>query len=172
MTTLLHVGIRTADEVPPVLGTHEVAGLLNGTLRAPTPAQVKDKLTQWLDDAEYERLFGRQHTPTIDLPDARIWVQRFAVALVECLSARRQPAQLQPYCEQDVMGRITRRYRAAARRGHIGGTTAVRRVRVCLPADGVVEAAVVARVNGRPTPIAMRLTGADGRWRVSVLEIL
>ena len=48
----------------------------------------------------------------------------------------------------------------------------MRRVQVCQPCDGVVEAAVVARVNGRATPIALRLNGVDGRWQVTVLELI
>ena len=71
-----------------------------------------------------------------------------------------------------MLARIQRRHRTTLRRGAAPGPTGVRRVQVCQPCDGVVEAAVVARVNGRATPIALRLNGVDGRWQVTVLELI
>lgn len=174
-TTLQRIGERRPNQMPPVLSTEEVNAVLRGELCAPTVGQLRANLA-----TDYRRrtrdgvdpLFGPQHTSTDALPDARVWVQRFALALIECLDGRRPPTQLARHVDADVLGRLNRRYRAAVRRGSRGGVTRLRRVRVCEPCDGVAEAAVVARIGGRPTPIALRLNGADGRWVVTVLEML
>ena len=47
----------------------------------------------------------------------------------------------------------------------------VLRVRVCEPADGVAEAAVVVRDGDRVRAVAIRLVGQDGKWKVSALQI-
>lgn len=165
--------------LPRELELDEVRGLLSGTL---TVEDVLARTARLAVDAEraavvdrrkrIDPMFGPQHTPTADLPDPRVWTQRFAVALVESLAGRRAPAQLAAHTAPDVLARLQRRHRTTIRRGVTPGVTGVRRVRVCLPCDGVVEAAVVARVNGRPTPIALRLNGVDGRWQVTVLDLI
>lgn len=169
---------RLAHELPRELDVREIGGLLDGSLRLSDLAEPNGRLSvdaarqnaprRGLDD----ELFGPQHTATAALPDPRVWTQRFALALVESLAGRRSPTQLARHATPDVLARIQRRHRTTLRRGAAPGVTGVRRVRVCLPCDGVVEAAVVARVNGRATPIALRLDGVDGRWQVTVLELL
>ncbi len=47
----------------------------------------------------------------------------------------------------------------------------VRRVRVCEPADGIVEACAVVVSHGRVRALAIRLEGLDGRWLVTALTI-
>ena len=47
----------------------------------------------------------------------------------------------------------------------------VQRVRVCEPADGVAEAAVVDRHGPRVRAVAVRLVGQDGAWKVSALQV-
>lgn len=176
-TTLQRVGERRPNQMPPVLSSEEVSAVLRGELAAPTAGELRARLaTDYARrcgvDEDVDPMFGPQHTPSAALPDARVWVQRFALTLVECLDGRRPPTQLSRHVDADVLGRLTRRYRTALRRGPRAGLTRVRRVRVCEPCDGVVEAAVVARIGGRPTPIALRLNGTDGRWVVTVLEML
>lgn len=176
--TLERVAARRPHEMPPVLTVEEVTGVLAGRLSAPTPGQVRARLAldyhrrpDATDDAN-TRLFGPQHSSSTLLPVPRLWPQRFATALVECLAGRRPPSQLLRHMEPDAMARVNRRYRTATRRGVTPGLTRVLRVRVCEPCDGIAEVAVVARINGRPSPIALRLHGADGRWKVTVLEML
>jgi hypothetical protein len=59
-----------------------------------------------------------------------------------------------------------RRLPAGARRSAV-----VRRIRVCEPADGVVEACAVVVSHGRVRALALRLEGLDGRWLVTQLTI-
>jgi hypothetical protein len=47
----------------------------------------------------------------------------------------------------------------------------VRRVRICQPGDGIVEACAVVVDNGRVRAIALRMTGIDRRWVVSALQV-
>ena len=39
------------------------------------------------------------------------------------------------------------------------------------PSDGVAEVSLVLRRDGRCRAIAFRLTGLDGRWRITALQI-
>jgi hypothetical protein len=70
---------------------------------------------------------------------------------------------------------ISRRASLAARmrRGALppGRAAVVRGVRVCLPADGVVEGSAVVIEQGRVRAGALRLEGVDGRWRATAVEI-
>ena len=169
---------RAAHEMPRELDLHEIGGVLDGSLRVADVPAISARLAVDVSRerlphrGEHDEIFGPQHTATSALPDARVWTQRFALALVEALAGRRSPTQLTPHTSTDVLARIQRRHRTTLRRGAAPGPTGVRRVQVCQPCDGVVEAAVVARVNGRATPIALRLNGVDGRWQVTVLELI
>lgn len=173
MTVLLtRSALRRADQFPPELTNTDVRALIRGDFAAPTRAAVRAQLAVDFNTDGTDSFFGPQHTSTIQLPDARVWTGRFALALIECLAGRRSPAQLQRHLSPDVLQRVNRRHRLVLRRGVANGPTKLLRVRVCEVCDGVVEAAVVARINGRPTPIAIRLNGVDGRWLVTVIDML
>lgn len=179
-TTIQRANLRRPSQLPQALSSEDVTRLLNGEVSPPTSGELRAHLAVDYERAAYswdgeqliDPLFGPQHTSTQALPDPRVWVQRFAFGLVECLDGRRPPAQLSRHVDADVLARLQRRYRTSRRRGGSPGFTGVRRVRVCEPRDGVIEAAVVARVSGRPAPIALRLNGVDGRWIVTVIEML
>ena len=59
----------------------------------------------------------------------------------------------------------------AGRHTNIARQAIVRRVLLCEPADGVVEACAVVLDNGRVRALAMRLTGIDRRWVISALQV-
>lgn len=116
--------------------------------------------------------FGPQATPTALLPDAQRWVVRMAQAVLETVSGARAPAQLVRFTTPEVHASLSRRSAAARRRSRAPGRrTAIRRTRLCHPADGVVEAAVVVVDNGRVRAMAMRLSGVDGRWVITALQL-
>jgi hypothetical protein len=52
-----------------------------------------------------------------------------------------------------------------------GQRAVVRSVRICQPADRVVEGAAVVVARGRVQAVAFRLEGAGGRWRMTALEL-
>jgi hypothetical protein len=53
----------------------------------------------------------------------------------------------------------------------VSAVTVVRSMRLCRPADGVVEASAVVVDRGRVRAVALRLEEFGGRWRVCALEI-
>lgn len=116
--------------------------------------------------------FGPQATATAQLPDAGRWVVQMAQAVIETVSGVRSPTQLVRFTTPEVHASLSRRSAAAGRRSRTPGRRAIiRRTRVCHPADGVVEAAVVVVDNGRVRAMAMRLSGVDGRWLITALQL-
>ncbi|MCA0335689.1 MAG: Rv3235 family protein [Actinobacteria bacterium] len=135
-----------------------------------------------------EQLFGCQATSTSDLPDAREWAHRLGLAIAEIVVGLRPPTQVVRWTTPEVYAVLARRALVVTRRaatpalaaqpGRPGVPSArsrprilVRRVHVCLPADGVAEAAVVLQDGPRVRAMALRLGGYDGRWRVEALQI-
>ena len=96
-------------------------------------------------------------------------------ALVEELKAGSERAftQLIAQYHQPIYSVIARQAMVAGRRRTPGPRrpAIVRRVRVCEPADGIVEACAVVVSNGRVRAMALRLEGLDGRWLVTALTI-
>jgi hypothetical protein len=98
--------------------------------------------------------------------------------LAEVLVGLRQPTQLLRWTTPEVYAVIARRSLVARSRSGTSASgqsprprIAVRSVRVCEPADGVAELAVVLQDGPRVRAMALRLVGQDGRWRVEALHI-
>lgn len=119
--------------------------------------------------------FGRQPTSTGHLPDPLTTCSALVQAVVEVLGGVRPAAQLVRWMSHDVHVALARRAALAARmrRGTAaqGRAAVVRGVRVCTPADGVVEASAVVVEADRVRAVAVRLEGLDGRWRATALEV-
>ncbi|WP_083282920.1 Rv3235 family protein [Humibacillus sp. DSM 29435] len=117
--------------------------------------------------------FGPQPTGTSALPDPHPLVSQLAQAVMEVVSGQRPPAQLIRHLAPTVYSVLARRALVAARRQQPGARRAavVRRVRLCQPTDGVVEACAVVVAHGRVRAMAMRLEGIDGRWVVTAVTI-
>jgi hypothetical protein len=115
--------------------------------------------------------FGPQPTSTSDLPDPRAWAGRMVQAVLEAQSGVRPVAQLVRWTSSEVYAGLHRRAALAATRPAPGRRDMVRSVRVCLPADGIVEASAVVVTRGRVQAVALRLEGLDGRWRMTALEL-
>jgi hypothetical protein len=121
------------------------------------------------DDEE----FGRQPTRSSLLPDPAPFVGRLAQAVIEVVSGQRPAPQLIRHTAPTIYAVIARQAMVAGRRRTPGAQrhAVVRRVRVCEPADGVVEACAVVVSHGRVRALALRLEGLDGRWLVTALTI-
>ena len=115
--------------------------------------------------------FGPQRTMSRQLPEPDAWVTHMAQALVEVMSGARQAPQVLRWTTPEVYEVVARRNAVSARRSMVARRALVRRVRICEPADGVVEACAVVVDNGRVRAIAMRLIGVDRRWVVSELQV-
>jgi hypothetical protein len=166
------------DPSPPVLAD-----------AAPEPAPddtfVQGTLAFSLATVEDE-FFGPQPTAARDLPDPQTWVANLAQALVEVMSGTRPAPQVIRWTSPEVYSAVARRSAMAARRQaarhpgdgsrhgappRAGRRAVVRRVRICEPADGVVEACAVVVDSGRVRALALRLVGVDRRWLVTELQV-
>lgn len=139
----------------------------------PTSRFVQGTLAVEFDPEHSSAYFAPQPTRSTDLPDPREWAGHMAQALVEVMTAARPAPQVVRWTSPEVYAAVTRRAAAAAsRRGGSGGRRAVvRTVRICEPADGVVEASAVVVDNGRVRALALRMVGLDGRWQVTELQV-
>ncbi len=84
----------------------------------------------------------------------------------EVIAGRRPVVHLDAVVSGSV-GRYVRTAREAR-----GGVVVLRSLRLCVPADGVVEAAAVVRAGGRVRAVAARFEHADGGWRCVVFWIV
>jgi hypothetical protein len=113
--------------------------------------------------------FARQRTPSSQLPDPRAWAARLIVATLEALAGRRPVQQLMPWTDDAVYAQLSRRLRS--RRHRPSGPGVLRSLRICEPADGVVEVCAVVTSPERTRAVAARLEGGDGRWRCTAMTL-
>jgi hypothetical protein len=138
---------------------------------------VQGTLTVDFASASDESLFGPQRTVREDLPDPAVWASRITHALLEVMTGLRPAPQVVRWTSPEVYAVIARRSALAARRAAAGNVPRQRerlrvtRVRVCEPADGIAEAAVVVQHGARVRAVALRLEGQDGKWRITALQI-
>jgi hypothetical protein len=103
------------------------------------------------------------------------WARQFIQAALEAAAGRRPVNQLVRWTSEEVFSLLSRRAALAARLGSTGsppsGACLVRSVRLCRPTASAVEASAVVLDRGRYRAVALRLEDADGRWRVTALEI-
>lgn len=122
-------------------------------------------------DPEHPDYFAPQRTLSRQLPEPEDWVTHMAQALVEVMSGARPAPQVIRWTTPEVYAAVVRRNAVSGRRAKVVRRALVRRVRICEPVDGVVEACAVVVDNGRVRAIAMRLIGVDRRWVVSELQV-
>ncbi len=124
-------------------------------------------------DDDVDTFCARQPTPTSTLPDPKVWIARLSQATIEVLAGVRPLTQLSPWLDERVYSHLGVRLKAASRRSTAPRLRAkLRTVRICLPADGVVEASAVVQYGPRCRAMALRLEGLDGRWRCTELTLV
>lgn len=174
----LHV-VSPSRPLPPPISLAEAVRLsrLAREDREGSNGYVQDALAVDFAAVADEQFFGPQHTARADLPDPSVWSARITHALIEVMTGARPAPQVVRWTTPEVYAVVARRSALAARRAAEGRAprarqrVRVRRVRVCEPADGVVEAAVVVQHGTRVRAIALRLVGQDGKWRVSAFQV-
>jgi hypothetical protein len=175
---LLHATPRTRP-LPEPISLNEAVRLsrLAREEREGRPGFVQGTLAVDFAAASDESLFGPQRTVRENLPDPAVWAGRITHALLEVMMGLRPAPQVVRWTTPDVYAVIARRGALASRRsaqGHVPRRRErlrVVRVRVCEPADGVAEAAVVVQHGSTVRAVAIRLEGQDGKWRISALQI-
>lgn len=116
--------------------------------------------------------FGPQATGHSELPDLRDWARRLVQVMLEVMDGVRPDRQLRRWVTPEVHRRLARRGLLARQRGQrLRHAPQVRALTVCHPADGVGEVSAVVVHEGRVRAMALRFSGVDGRWLVTVLEL-
>ncbi len=149
---------------PPVIPADEAYG------QGAAP-YVQDSLA--LDFFPPEEDFDRRPTLRRELDDPRPFVAKMAQAIIEIASGQRPAPQVIRHTSPQVYSVLARRALVSARRQPRGARrgAVVRTIRLCEPADGIVEACAVVVSHGRVRALALRLEGLDGRWLVTQLTI-
>ena len=114
-------------------------------------------------------------TGRAQLPEPGAWVAQLAQAVLEVMAHERPRQQLVRWLAPEVYADLGRHLAAGPPSGaprRPGARRAVSSVHVTEPADGVVEASVVAVGGPRARAMALRLEGWDGRWRCTRLAVL
>ena len=109
----------------------------------------------------------------VDLPEPEPFVAKIAQAVVEVISGQRPATQLIRHTSPTVYSLLARRALVSSRRlrGEARRPAVVRRIRMCEPADGVIEACAVVVSHGRVRALAFRLEGLDGRWLMTQVAV-
>lgn len=115
-------------------------------------------------DDDVDPDFARRLTPACELPDPMMWASKFGQAALEIVAGRRGPAQMIRWTNRTVYAHL------AAQTASVPALHArLRKIRLCVPADGIIEAAAVAQLDQRILATAMRFEGLDGRWLCTAL---
>lgn len=112
-------------------------------------------------------------------PEATRAAHRFVRTFLEIVNGYRPPGQLRPLCLPEAATGVAHELTRAARRlGPVRrratrAALQLRRLRVCEPRTGAVEAAaVLAGAGGTSWAIALRLEHRRGTWLCTVLDVL
>lgn len=116
--------------------------------------------------------FAPRPTSTADLPEPRGWAAQTALLVVQVVAGLRPPTQLARFASPSVYESLLRRRAGLAHRARQPvRPTRVRAVVLSQPRDGIVDAAVVIFDGVRAQPVALRMSGLDGRWIVTELMV-
>lgn len=128
-----------------------------------------------MPDADDEDCAPRP-TPRRELPEPQRWAGRLAQAIVEVLAGDRPMAQLVRWTSGEVYEQLQQRSVASTARTaterSVRGRSVVRSVRLCEPADGVVEASATVLDGRRYRALVLRLEGLDGRWQCTHFAVV
>nr|WP_281496856.1 Rv3235 family protein [Ornithinimicrobium sp. F0845] len=139
---------------------------------APDPRFIQGALAVDFRREGHDQLFGPQSTGRRDLPDPEVWARRLITAIIEAMDGLRPSNQLNRWVDPAIRDRIMRcGIQARQRNQRPGGALVVRAMRVCEPVDGVAEVAAVIGYRSRVRALALRMSGVDGRWLITALEI-
>jgi|GEM_PF-671671 hypothetical protein len=111
-------------------------------------------------------------------PEARQAARTFVTDCLEIMNGYRPAQHIRARCDPAETGRVVTRLIAASHRiaargpGRPPRRALLRRLRVCEPRPGIVEAAAAIGVPGRTWAMAFRLERRRGRWVGVSVEVL
>lgn len=144
----------------------------------PSPAARIDARTRRGHITSTEDFFGFQPTPRAQLPDPHPLLENLTRCVIEILAGARDIDQIARWVTDDVYRHLLKRVVLSSRARRAKGQTAHRipftigRTITCEPRDGVVEAVVLVHSRVRTRAVALRLEGADNRWRAHAIHVL
>lgn len=109
---------------------------------------------------------GVRPTSSAQLPAAQRVATALSRALIEVLTGARPVNQLRVHCTPPVFAGLLEHTPLSGT-----GMARLQSVHVCEPGDGVAEVSAVFRRGQRARVIALRLTGLDGRWLITALQV-
>lgn len=109
---------------------------------------------------------GVRPTSSAQLPAAQRVATALSRAMIEVLTGARPVNQLRVHCTPPVFAGLLEHTPLSGT-----GMARLQSVHVCEPGDGVAEVSAVFRRGQRARVIALRLTGLDGRWLITALQI-
>ena len=147
--------------------------LPSGVVASPRPGELTLVRTRPQDSDD----FGPVPTPRDGLPEPAPWAARLVQGIAEVIALDRPLTQLIRWASPEVYEEL--RYRVDSGRRHRdahasgqGRRPTVRSVHVTEPADGVAEVCALVDDGRRARAYALRLEGADGRWRATALDLV
>ncbi|QCR43859.1 3-hydroxyacyl-CoA dehydrogenase [Curtobacterium sp. SGAir0471] len=111
-------------------------------------------------------------------PDVADTARALGLCVVEVLTGGREVDSIARWITDDVQRHLLQRAAVAARARSAGRRSRARpllqvgSVRVCEPAPGVAEAAVVVHTRSHARAVALRLELRQGRWRATAVGVL
>lgn len=116
--------------------------------------------------------------PPSPTPDVTGTARALGLCVVEVLTGGREVDSIARWITDDVQRHLLQRAALAARARAVGRGSRARpilqvgSVRVCEPAPGVAEAAVVVHTRSHARAVALRLELRQGRWRATAVGVL
>jgi hypothetical protein len=145
---------------------------------APSSAGTARSYPATVRSAELEEFFAPQRTSSTALPEPEPLLRNLTRGVLEVLAGVREIEQLARWLTEEAYRALLTRANLATRARSARGVPAARPVhailstRLCVPADGVVEAVVIVAGPARTRAVAIRLEGIDRRWRATSLALL
>lgn len=168
-TRLRVLPIPSVDPEP--LTAQEFAELAKASRRGTGPYEQIELSADFVP-GERDPLFAPQPTSSTDLPQAAQWSRQVLRVLLEVMDGLRDARQISRWVSPAIRDRVARRGVVSRRRGgRSHRPNVVLAVHVGMPRDGVAEVSTLVVHNGRHRAVALQLTGVDGRWLVTALEI-
>jgi hypothetical protein len=117
-------------------------------------------------DDEFDPDFAPEPTSASELPELKIWTERFVHSIVEIWAGRRSPRQVESLCHHRIYSELVRQSGSQKEIGH------VRKIHIQEPLDGICEATITIRYQNKLRAMLVRFEGIDKRWLCTLLMLL
>ncbi|MGV1033734.1 MAG: Rv3235 family protein [Microbacteriaceae bacterium] len=126
----------------------------------------------------FDDFFEPQPNSRTELPDPEPLLSNLTRCVIEILAGAREIEQIARWLSEDVYRHLLKRVMLAERGRRARGTAPTRptftlgTIHISEPRDGVIESVVIVNSRARVRAVAIRLEGADSRWRATAISVL